>query len=68
MNIGETIQRCRWTRDLTQRELEEVSGIPRQTIGSIELNKRGASVAVFTRLLEAMDYELIIVDKRKGKK
>lgn len=64
MNVGEIIQRCRWQRDLSQRELSELSGIPRQTIGGVELNKHSTSVAIFTTLLEAMGYRLFIVDER----
>ena len=67
MNAGKIIQKCRWERGLTQRGLSEISGIPRNTIGSVELNRRGTSVAVFTRLLDAMDYGIIIIDRKKGR-
>lgn len=67
MDTGKIIQRCRWQRNLSQRELSELSGIPRQTIGGVELNKHSTSVAIFTDLLEAMGYRLMVVDvKREG--
>lgn len=66
MDTGKIIQRCRWQRNLSQRELSELSGIPRQTIGGAELNKHSTSVAIFTDLLEAMGYRLVIVDVKHG--
>ena len=66
MDIGKTIQRCRWSRGMSQRELSEKSGVARQTISCAEINRSGTSVAVLTTLLEAMDYKLIVVDTRNG--
>lgn len=66
MNTGRIIQKCRWSRNLTQRQLSELSGIPRQTIGSVELNHHSTSVAIFTDLLNAMGYELIVAERADG--
>lgn len=65
MNTGKILQKCRWEKNLSQEKLSRISGIPRQTIGSIELNKHSTSVAIFADLLNAMDYELIVAEKVK---
>ena len=67
MQVGDIVQKCRWERGLTQRGLEEVSGVSRTTIGSIETKTRGASVAIIVELLRAMGYELAVVEKQDGK-
>lgn len=67
MQIGKILQMCRWEKGLSQRGLEEISGVSRTTIGSIETNARGASVTVFAELLQAMGYELAVVEKQDGK-
>ena len=64
MNTGKILQKCRWERGLSQEKLSKISGIPRQTIGSIELNKHSTSVAIFKTLLGAMGYSLVIVDAK----
>lgn len=63
MTTGEVIQKCRWSRGWTQQKLSDISGVPRQTIGCAELNKRGTSVAILTELLNAMGYELVVAEK-----
>lgn len=66
MTTGEVIQKCRWSRGWTQQKLSDISGVPRQTIGSAELDKRGTSVAILTELLSAMGYELVVAKKING--
>ena len=66
MNTGEIIQKCRWTRNLSQHKLSEKSGVARQTISNAEINRRSTSVTVFVKLLNSMDYDLAIIDRKKG--
>ncbi len=68
MNTGEIIKKCRWRRGLSQDKLSVISGVPRGTIGNVELNKNSTSVAIFEKILNAMDYGLVVVDRTKGVK
>ncbi|MEE0896914.1 MAG: helix-turn-helix transcriptional regulator [Acutalibacteraceae bacterium] len=65
MTAGDIVQKCRWERGLSQRELSEISGFAKSTIGGIETNARDTTVTTLGILLTAMDYDLAVIDKRK---
>lgn len=65
MNTGKIIQKCRWSRGLSQDKLSDKSGVPRQTISSVEIQHHSTSVAIFVKLLNAMDYDLVVIDRKK---
>lgn len=65
MDVGATIKRCRQSRAMTQKQLSEASGVAQQTISCAEINRSGTSVAILTELLNAMDYDLVVVDRRE---
>ena len=59
------IRECRRFRRLTQRQLADRSGVSRQTIWNVEQDNNNTTLYTFEKLLEAMDFEVTIREKRK---
>jgi len=55
--------KIRYESNLSQRELANRIGIAQSTIARMERNLHSISLGTFTKLLEAMNYKLEIVDK-----
>lgn len=55
-SIGNMVSAARRVRDLTQRELAQVSGVQQADISRIERGLLAPNTITFLRLLEAMDY------------
>lgn len=57
------IRRARRMRDLSQRELASLSGVPQSTVGRVESGTLTPSLKVLQRLLSACDLHLVVVDR-----
>ena len=63
--IGNTIKELRKAKKLTQEQVAKRCGITRQTLSKLEKGEIDkVSLQVFVRLLEALDHELEIVEKK----
>lgn len=60
MNIPEIIKTMRMTRELSVKELSELSGVTPQTINNTESGRNGMTVNTLIKLTRACDYELVI--------
>lgn len=63
--IGEKIKESRKEKNLSQTTLSDKVGITRQTLSKLENGETGKiSLQVFVKVLEALDQELYIEDKK----
>ena len=63
--IGSMIKEIRKSKKLTQEQIAKRCGITRQTLSKLEKGEIDkVSLQVFIRLLEAVDHELEIVEKK----
>ena len=63
--IGQSIKTLRKDHNLTQEELAAQAGVTRQTISKLEKgNIDKVSLQVFVKLLNALNYELNITEKK----
>ncbi|HBD93768.1 MAG: hypothetical protein A2015_00685 [Spirochaetes bacterium GWF1_31_7] len=63
--IGETIKKVRLTKKLTQSELAGKANISRQTLAKLEKGSIDKiSLQVFVKLLDALEYQLHIEEKK----
>ncbi|HEU5008637.1 MAG TPA: helix-turn-helix transcriptional regulator [Jatrophihabitantaceae bacterium] len=60
--LSEIIRRVRRTADLSQRELAKYADVSSSTIGDIEAGSATPSLAVLQRILNAANYQLVVVD------
>ena len=67
MNVAKILKKCRKARNITQVELAEKSGVSVTTISYAENTRKGITVGVLLLLLNAMDYDVAVVDKRERK-
>jgi len=58
--LGEIIKRRRKILNITQEQLSEVSGIGKNTINKIELNKTNPTINTVMKILDTLGYELFI--------
>lgn len=65
MKAGGVIFRCRKRKGLSQTELEALTGITKTSISNWESGRFEPSVGKFEILLNAMGYELKVVEKKK---
>jgi len=65
MNVAETLKASRKMLRITQKQLSEISGISRNTIGMYEAGRRSPSVETMGILLNAMGLELRVGRRRK---
>lgn len=56
---GEVVRRARKSRNLTQAQLAEISGIEQTNISSIETGRRQPSAATLHQLLMSCGYEVV---------
>lgn len=61
--IGDMIS-LRKRERITQKELAKLTGNPQQTISLIERKERIPSIKTFSKILDALGYELQIVKKQ----
>jgi transcriptional regulator with XRE-family HTH domain len=54
---GNLLRRARAQKDLTQRQLAELAGVPQSSIAKIESGARQPTLPVLTRILVAVDLE-----------
>ena len=63
--IGSTIKELRKAKKLTQEQVAKSCGITRQTLSKLEKGEIDKiSIQVFVRLLDTLNYELEIVEKK----
>lgn len=62
---GELIRLCRKKRQMTMRELEHLSGVTAAQISNIEKGKNNPTIGTFLKLLDAMDFDIEIIDKKE---
>lgn len=65
MDIGNIIRKCRRKRGMTQFALALKSGVPPATVSAVETSVRNPSINTIVKLLNAMDFDLAVIDKRK---
>ena len=63
-NFAETIKACREYRNLTQKQLARLSGVPDSSITRIERGINTPRADTFEDLLNAMGFELVIREKK----
>jgi len=59
---SDLLRRVRRQRDVSQRELAELAGLPKSTIGDIEAGRVVPLLSTLERALEAAGYHLDVVD------
>ena len=63
--IGSTIKELRKAKKLTQEQIANACGITRQTLSKLEKGEIDkVSIQVFVRLLDVLNHELEIVEKK----
>lgn len=62
MSTGEIIKMCRKKRRLTMRALEEMSGVTSSQINNIEKGRNNPTIGTYVKLLNAMGYDIEIID------
>jgi transcriptional regulator with XRE-family HTH domain len=63
MDVARLIRAARRARKVSQRELAELAGLPRATIGRIEAGRVEPRLRTVVELLAALGYELVIADR-----
>ena len=67
MNVKKVIHICRMKTDMTQHDLEKLTGIHRNTISSWERGLYEPKVRDFIKVLNAMGYDLKVVHLEERK-
>lgn len=62
-NFDSVLRRIRGNRDITQYRLADLSGLTQSTISAAELGRYPTMLTVWD-MLDAMDYELVVREKR----
>jgi transcriptional regulator with XRE-family HTH domain len=62
-NFDSVLRRIRGNRDITQYKLADLSGLTQSTISAAELGRYPTMLTVWD-MLDAMDYELVVREKR----
>ncbi|MGM0380264.1 MAG: helix-turn-helix domain-containing protein [Bacillota bacterium] len=68
LEIITAINKTRKTRKLSQAKIGDMLGVSQQRISEIETNSRSLTLPKFLELMEALDLEIDIVDKKNHKK
>lgn len=63
-HIGATIASLRTVRNMSVRELADKTGYGKSTISKIENGKRLPSLKTLNTILDALDAELFVMDRR----
>lgn len=64
-NLIMEIVKLRTTKNITQKELADLTGIPQPNIARFEKNTHSASLSTLLKILNSLEYELKITKKRK---
>lgn len=64
-HIGATISGLRNLREMSVRQLADATGLGKSTISKIENGKRSPSLKALSSILEALDAELFVMDRRR---
>jgi len=64
--IGEILNRIRKKSNLTQGDLAKISGLWQESISHVERGSEGTKLDTLCRILAALDYELMIIPRRKS--
>lgn len=64
-NLIMEIVKLRINKNITQKELAELTGIPQPNIARFEKNTHSASLSTLLKILNSLGYELKITKKRK---
>lgn len=62
-NLIEKFVETRKRKNITQKELAEVTGVSQQAISRLELEKHMPKIDTFIKILDGLDLELTIVEK-----
>lgn len=68
MFVAGMVLKARFEKNLTQKELSDLSGVQQADISRIECAHTTPNTATFLRLLEAMGYQIEISPIRKNRK
>ncbi len=63
--IGEAIRKFRRQRNLTQQQLADKSDCSIMYVSNLERGKTTAELGIALRILDALDVELTLTDRRK---
>lgn len=63
--IGEAIRRFRRQRGLTQQQLADKAGCSIMYVSNLERGKTTAELGIALRILDVLDVELTLADRRK---
>lgn len=58
MNIGDRLREFRKLHDMTQKDLEKLSGVPQSTISKIECGHDDVSVLAMVRLADVLQLDM----------
>ena len=60
------IVKLRINKNITQKELSNITGIPQPNIARFEKNTHSSSLSTIIKILNSLDYELKIEKKKKS--
>lgn len=60
IDSGELIKTCRMFRRMSQKELSDASGVPKQTLSRVEQNT-SCTTYTFVKLLNGMGFDIEII-------
>ena len=63
LNTAEAINKIRTERGITMQSLADASGVSISAISKYESGKRAPRMDSFTKLMDALDTEIILTDK-----
>lgn len=63
---GDLVRLCRKKRGLTMRELGRLSGVTAAQISNIEHGRNDPKISTFLIMLNAMDFDIEIIDLSNG--
>ncbi len=63
-NLGLMIREGRVLKQLSQEQLSEKAGVSIKSLHSIELGKANPSIMLLSSILNALDLELVVLQKR----
>lgn len=65
-NLIMEIVKLRINKNITQKELANITGIPQPNIARFEKNTHSSSLSTIIKILNSLDYELKIEKKKKS--
>ncbi|MBX3487435.1 MAG: helix-turn-helix domain-containing protein [Candidatus Paracaedibacteraceae bacterium] len=64
--LGHALRELRVQKGFTQKQLAERVGVWQETISNVERGSDGAKLETVFALLSVLDYEIEIIERRKG--